>query len=1474
MERRRDPLKRSCKADNSTLFPGDGAQSAPLPPSRSFVHAPEVDYEHSPSPHPKLRADVILKLAQPFSGKPSEWAAWSRKFRHIMHVNGAAKFIDAVEIQSDPQQWDPTLSMDIHANGTLFSILSILLDAESEMLVRHAANGSGMMAWLLLKQRFTGCTVAHCSSLLEDLINARWMTEQGESIEAYIARVRNVCVELIDVGNYISDQQQASFLLRGLPAQFEIFRASEMATPSEDLPSLRAKICAYANHLKGSMQRRPTSSVLHPARYAAPSGVVPRQQVTAVQEDTPNTFVFEYLEDDPSFVDWIDESVSVVKTTAGKRCWGCGEEGHMLRNCPGRAEQLRKQREKYLQAQRERVATVRPAREEATPSAPWFTMMVTERVMRIDSTVNESLWLIDSGATSHMTPVSACLERMEPVTIPLGTANKSSGGLAASGKGCVHVVTEVDNGQMVSIVLNDVLYAENLACPILSVSKMVKAGLNVDFVHNRVYRTCDGNSGPTMPIQWIGNLPFLHLKCKTRVGEVSLGKPATNVSQSSESSSAVAEPHSMDKLEMVLPCAAGQWSAAKIMAMHNCLGHCGVKALRRLYPGKVPSSMTSLACQPCALGKSKRLPYPQVAEHTASKPLQLVHVDFWGPVPAEGLEGQRYLFGVWDAYSSYKAVYARANRADKLSCIQKFIQKEGMPDAIRGDNEFSFTQLKDYCRFHGIDLQKSAPYAHQQNGLAERGWGVLADYARAMMIWANAPQEMWPYAWVHAARTSNVVPCRGASKTPSQMFLESPDTPETPRRETAPFPPWGCTAYVHIDKELQSSKVDARALQGVYLGCCRTRRAHKIFVPSQGRIVKSRNVRFDEHLPGWPEGASTLPPELLGMESDTDHSTEARSEDSASPLPLEERAEEGPRRSARLRSVAPVDYHEPELPHVQGLCLAATDEDSADSFAHLYTGRDERTLTFAEVMHSPDSALWKSAIIRELTELGNLDTWELAVLPPGRKCVQHKWVFKRKPKPDGTVERYKARIVGKGFTQRAGVDYFDTFMSVIRPESVRCLLHVALAHGLEAFQLDIGNAFLNAYLKEEIYVSIPEGYTLLGTASASELEGKVMKLKKGLPGLKQSGRNWQECFEKWLEQHGLTQSRHDPCVFYTTARDMLIGVYVDDVVVCCKSSKEYKSFIVKLEESFRVTTLDHMEWFLGLHFQHSPRHIAMDQQQYIQQVLERFGMADAACKAVPLAPGTSVAVIKDSPPFDKPTDYRAAIGSLLYIARWTRPDISFATAFLGRFAHSPTVAAWKALQHVLSYLKSTPSLGLHFTSTVDPLVAYADSDFANDAEDRKSITGYIFMCGANVLSWKSGKQELVATSTTEAEYVAMFSTCQEARFLGPLLHELHGRDPQPVVIYTDSNCAAALANNPVGHKRCKHIDVKFHSVRESVKLGRVSIDRVDTADNPADVFTKAVSRPILQKMQPWIVSDLNQFPCCHRSALPENKGGC
>jgi len=252
----------------------------------------------------------------------------------------------------------------------------------------------------------------------------------------------------------------------------------------------------------------------------------------------------------------------------------------------------------------------------------------------------------------------------------------------------------------------------------------------------------------------------------------------------------------------------------------------------------------------------------------------------------------------------------------------------------------------------------------------------------------------------------------------------------------------------------------------------------------------------------------------------------------------------------------------------------------------------------------------------------------------------------------------------------------------------------------------------------------------------------------------------------------------------------------------------------------------------------------MSQKLYISRLLDRFKMSDCRPKATPCEVASGKITVEDSSPLEDTKLYRELVGSLIYLMSCTRPDICYVVTRLSQFLTSPTKAHLAMGKHVLKYLKGTASQGLRFVkSNKLELEGYCDSDWGSSVEDRKSISGFAFQLtgGGPLISWKSKKQQCVALSTCEAEYIALTAAVQEAKFLRQLYQDMYGLQ-ENVCIHVDNQGAIALAKNPVQHQRSKHIDIRYHFVRDEIQSGNVRLEYIPTELNVADVFTKPVSR--------------------------------
>jgi hypothetical protein len=502
--------------------------------------------------------------------------------------------------------------------------------------------------------------------------------------------------------------------------------------------------------------------------------------------------------------------------------------------------------------------------------------------------------------------------------------------------------------------------------------------------------------------------------------------------------------------------------------------------------------------------------------------------------------------------------------------------------------------------------------------------------------------------------------------------------------------------------------------------------------------------------------------------------------------------------------------------------------------------------THEQAVVSPQAEEWLAAEQRELAQLYGAGTWTLEPLPAGSRAIPCRWVYTLKR--NGT---YKARLVAKGFMQRAGIDYDEVFAPTSRLTSLRVLLAVAAHRDLELHQLDVESAFLNGELHETVYMQQPPGYGL----GDSRL---VCRLWKSLYGLKQAPRAWHNTLREVLLGAGFEESAADPALFIKVSGsgEMLL-MHVDDLVLAATSVAELEATKATLGAHFAVKDLGPVSDYLGMDVRRdrSSRQITLSQQRYALELIEKFGMADAAPRSSPMPEGAQLVRTgllggpeQEPLPDADASTYRALVGGLLYLANCTRPDLAFAVGVLARFMSAPTAAHWEAGKHVLRYLRGTAGLGLCFggeggTGELEQVVGFADADYGGERDSRRSTTGCVFLLNGAGVSWLSRLQHTVALSTTEAEYQAAAMAAKEALWLRNLLADMGLPLAGPLQMYGDNQSALALIKNPVVHDRSKHIDIMHHFVRQRCARMELSYDYCSTQLMIADALTKALPLP-------------------------------
>ncbi len=513
--------------------------------------------------------------------------------------------------------------------------------------------------------------------------------------------------------------------------------------------------------------------------------------------------------------------------------------------------------------------------------------------------------------------------------------------------------------------------------------------------------------------------------------------------------------------------------------------------------------------------------------------------------------------------------------------------------------------------------------------------------------------------------------------------------------------------------------------------------------------------------------------------------------------------------------------------------------------------------SYREALASPQADKWMAAFQKEYDSLIKNETWDLVPLPPDCTVINCRMIGKLKPGYEGVPERYKGRLVAIGSRQRYGIDYDETFAPVPHNEAVKATLAEIASLDLEMIQFDISTAFLYAELDKPIYMKQPEGFIVTGK------EDYVCRLKKSLYGLKQAPRLWFQRFDSALTRFGLKNSAADRCVYIRrTSDEVTIGViHVDDAVFGSNKKEVLQNICNHLSGEFQVQSLPPIR-FLGINMSRdrSNKRIFLSQTHMVEKLVTRFGMESVKPRAVPADPNKRLSDCpKSKSEGEEIVNYRESVGALLYLTLQTRPDLAYAVGQAAKYCQDPNAEHWQALVQIFGYLNGTKNFGIWIGGERTGLIGYSDADFAGDTGDRKSTSGSIFFFHNGPVAWASKKQPCTALSTTEAEYISACEAAKTAVWLSYLLQDFTGEVQTKVPLYCDNQGAVRLVYNAEFHQRTKHIQLRWHWIREKVTEGRIEIKFVGSEDQLADIFTKALAAPQFEKMRARIgVGTLNE----------------
>ncbi|GKD97779.1 zinc finger, CCHC-type containing protein [Tanacetum coccineum] len=610
-----------------------------------------------------------------------------------------------------------------------------------------------------------------------------------------------------------------------------------------------------------------------------------------------------------------------------------------------------------------------------------------------------------------------------------------------------------------------------------------------------------------------------------------------------------------------------------------------------------------------------------------------------------------------------------------------------------------------------------------------------------------------------------------------------------------------CVAHMRVAKG-HLKKLDKRSMQLVHLGVEKGTKAYRLLDPNTGKIYVSRDVVFEEPH-AWMWENSTKIKETPGMSFTVEG------------FNLDELY---------------IDEDESELrTPQQGVGSPQSDSNWTENSQPIDSQPiDSHSSPQSIPVNPPGGGAPKR--YRLLTDLYD-ETEEIDELMMIRSDEEPV-----KRDPSGKILKQKARIVAKGYVQKQGIDYDEVFAPVTRIETVRVILALSGSNRWRVHHLDVKSAFLNGALVKRGEVN------------------KVYKLSKALYGLKQAPRAWNACLDKYLKSLGFTRCAQEYSVYTKKEGEniLIIGVYVDDLLVTGNCHKSIQDFKKDMKAKFEMSDLGPLTYYLGIEVSQKETGITLKQEAYARSILSKTRMIDCNPTKSPME--HKLKLTKDGEgELVNPTEYRSIVGGLRYLTH-TRPDISFAVGVVSRFMEKPTEQHLQAVKRILRYVKGTLDYGLTYTKGESKvtITGYSDSDLANDVNDRKSTGGMAFYVNGNLVTWASQKQRVVALSSCEAEFMAATMAACQGIWLRQLLTNITGQNIPPVIMYVDNRSALDLMKNPVFHGRSKHIDIRFHFIRECVEKGEITVTHVCGKEQKADLLTKPLARVKHEEMRDLI----------------------
>jgi hypothetical protein len=1321
------------------------------------------------------------------------------------------------------------------------ALLTSALNSDNQMKVINC--DSAFKIWKRLEAIYENKSSFEKENLLNKLHSFR--ISSSREISSGISQMETIAAKLRLLGEQVSDDSLMSAILRALPRQFSTFITVWKGTAAAErtIENLLTRLMAEVE------DSEPRESALYSKHFRKPRNA-PR---------SPRQFA----------------KTAPTNPKANDVCRHCGKKGHWKKDCyqlknlqasnQGRSSPRNQQRRNNY-----RKSNSKPNRQRTNTRSNPKQFRQEARALMANKT-NVSTWIVDSGASIHLTNNFAWLRDYKSLIPKLEISLGDDSKMYAEGMG--DVLTEQG-------VLKQVYYVPESANNLFSESSCARKGVKILTLGTKK-KFMYGSETIFEAHLTEGGLYVLNLDVHPNTRHVN--------------------------------------RAATLSEWHQRFGHTSndtikILADNHLVEGlKIASKDTDEPeCVHCAKSKLRKASHPTRSTPKATTAGKVLHFDTVGPMPEESLGGSKYALLCKDEFSGYKIIKFVSHKGDITGKVKECISQAELETGTRAlcicsDNgtEFVNRDMDNFLQDRGIMHCFSASYTPQQNGLIEREVRTITEAGRAMLLQSGLPKSLWAEAMNTAVYSLNRSLIKNNNRTPYELWFGRKPNVKNMRV-------FGQRAIVLLQKN-QRDKLEEKGIELRFVGYTETFNTLKFYDSESGCTMVSCDYKFlnlerpeasssvevsADRLQGCDmrhyashqselgsnnedsldssQRRSTINTDYDHHELESEYEPEEESEYSEretevslqspplktqrisipanKPLSFELKpqtsSQEEPSADCEERNLDSIIKHIPKnLRYRSGRPpeLATTrlrprkgegskDDQSEEHQSQLHAKlstleSEDDPAGYEEAMNRSDKQKWLEAMKEEIQSLKKNHVWELVDCPENVNVVTNKWVLRIKRKPDGTVERYRARLVARGFSQKHGIDYNETYSPVVNTTTIRLLLAYATKERLKIAQFDVKTAFLYGNLEENIYMEQPEGFI--------EAEGKVCHLKRSLYGLKQAPRQWNKRFSQFLKRENLKALENDECIFYRRDPLLIIAIYVDDGIIFARDQLEIDQILSQLQKEFDIHSVEPTA-YLGFQIaQLDDGRLAIHQTSYINKILKKFNMTGTKPVEAPVTMSRSIMDGNSNEPLSSDMPYREAIGSLMYAAVTTRIDIAYAVNKMSRKVAEPTVPDWKDVMKIFKYLVDKQDLAIVYDPSDEMgLHAYCDADFAGDIQSSKSTTGLIILyCGAPI-HWRSSRQSLVTLSSTEAEVVSLCTTVKDIMWLRKIAEELDIIKPDPIPIFCDNQSAIRITTKQKSIQRTRHMSAQAAYVVEQVEEKKISIHHVSTKQQLADMLTK------------------------------------